>query len=121
MFGRLKLFQLLQSQPTRAQLRAEARGPSPRDLEMEKLRSVNEELRLELEMTDDLLTDAANVARRYENALIDTRQTIAGINTPNGTLRRINRLTNEALGVTAARTIDQIPAGELFVVSTPGA
>lgn len=65
--------------------------------ERNEARQVARDLNQELQMTEDLLTDAARIARRYENALIDAQSTIDAVNSPNGTTRKLGRIVTAAL------------------------
>lgn len=70
----------------------------------------------ELQMTDDLLEDAARLANRYENTLRELQTAIAAVGTPNGTTRKLGRLVDTALESTVARTLGEIPANDVFVL-----
>jgi hypothetical protein len=110
MFGRVKLFQLLKEQPKKQSVAEKAAEALLAQVTMEnfRLRDENEGLRLELEMTDDLLTDAAGLATRYQGTLVQVSQAIDSVSTPNGTTRKLGRIASEGLGDLSAA-----PLGEL--------
>ena len=120
MFGRLKLFAMICSkepiaEPSYDRLAKESMSRQAGEAlvqqlaqETIKLREENEGLKSELEMTDDLLTDAAKIATRYQNTLVQVRDTIGAVNSPNGTTQKLGRIVNTGLG-----DISAAPLGEL--------
>jgi hypothetical protein len=115
----LKTIQLLKQQPTRkevAAVKATEALLAQTTQDNIALQEKNDELRLELEMSDDLLTDAARIANARGETLRQISATIASVNSPNGTTRKLARIVAPAVADMSAKTLAEMPASDVFIV-----